>query len=429
MNSRRKFLRNTALSSLAVLPFNTENKLSSWDNSFESFQKQKNFLSEAEYWKAVRMQFPLKQGQAYFNNATLGPLPDYTMSRMIEDMRENAIHAAETDYVSEGPQLLTGYFKYESLRTKIGKLIHADFDEIAITQNATFGMNYVANGLDLKKGDELLNTDQEHGGGYAAWKLLAKRRGCIYKQAKMPVPANDPDEVVQSIFKEVTRHTRVIAIPHIVSVYGVVMPVKEICAEARKRGIFTVVDGAQALGQIEVDVRDIGCDAYYGSLHKWFLAPAGSGILYIKKERMPEIWTTIASYNWENEEDHGFRLMQTGTGNTAILAGIEASFNFYNTIIGPDKWLNRIKFLGDYLRSGLKSISKVTIYSSTHPDMSAGVTTYGVKGIAGSELQKTFWERERLQPRSEGGELIRHSVHIYNNEDEIDRTFKLLRSL
>ena len=90
MNSRRKFLRNTALSSLVVLPFNTENILSSGENPFESFQKQKNFLSEAEYWKAVRMQFPLKQGQTYFNNATLGPLPDYTMSRMIEDMRENA---------------------------------------------------------------------------------------------------------------------------------------------------------------------------------------------------------------------------------------------------------------------------------------------------------------------------------------------------
>ncbi len=429
MTSRRKFLRNTALSSLAVLPLNSVYSLSSGDNPLESFQKQKHLLSEAEYWKAVRMQFPLKQGQSYFNNATLGPMPDYTISRMMEDITENSIHAAETDYDGSGPQLLTGYFKYESLRTTIGNLIHADFDEIAITQNATHGMNYVANGLDLKEGDELLNTDQEHGGGFAAWKLLAKRRGCIYKQAKMPIPANDPDEIVRSIFKEVSSRTRVIAIPHIVSVYGVVLPVKEICAEARKRGIFTVLDGAQAPGHIKVDVRDIGCDAYYASLHKWLLAPAGSGILYIRKERMPEIWTTIGSYNWDNEEDHGFRLMQSGTGNTAILAGIEASFNFYNTIIGPDKWLNRIKYLGDYLRSGLKSINNVTIYSSTHPDMCAGVTTYGVNGISGLELQETLWEREKLRPRKQRGDSVRHSLHIYNNEDEIDRTLNVLRSL
>jgi len=104
MSSRRKFLRNTAISSLAVLPFNTAFKISSIDNSLESFQEQKNLLSETEYWKAVRMQFPLKQGQTYFNNGTLGPMPDYTISRMMEDMRENAIHAAETDYVSSGPQ-------------------------------------------------------------------------------------------------------------------------------------------------------------------------------------------------------------------------------------------------------------------------------------------------------------------------------------
>jgi len=412
-----------------MLPLNNVFAFPSSNNSLESFQKKKNLLSETDYWKAVRMQFSLKQGQTYFNNGTIGPVPDYTIIRMIDNIRENAIHAAETDYQGAGPQLLTGYFKYESLRTKVGNLINANFDEIALTQNATFGMNYVANGLDLKKGDELLNTNQEHAGGSSAWKLLTKRRGCIYKQAKMPVPANDPDEIVHNIFKEVTRQTKVIAIPHIVSVYGVVMPVKEICTEARKRGIFTVLDGAQAVGQVKVDVKDIGCDAYYGNLHKWFLAPAGSGILYIKKERMPEIWTTIAGYNWDNEEDHGYRLMQSGTGNTAILAGIEASLDFYNIIIGPDKWLNRIKFLGDYLRTGLKSINKVTIYSSTHPDMSAGMTTYGIEGMTGSELQKTLWERERLQPRSMRGELVRQCVNIYNNEDEIDRTFNVLHSL
>ncbi len=110
MSSRRTFLRNSAFSFLAVLPLGTALKISSSDNTLESFQKEKELLSEPEYWKAVRMQFPLKQGQAYFNNATLGPMPDYTISRMIDNLRENAIHAAETDYVSAGPQLLTGYF-------------------------------------------------------------------------------------------------------------------------------------------------------------------------------------------------------------------------------------------------------------------------------------------------------------------------------
>jgi selenocysteine lyase/cysteine desulfurase len=428
MSSRRKFLKSTAvLSGLAVLP---NYGAVAGDNSapLDTILKLSSTSSEKEYWQSIRLQFPLKEGQTYFNNGTMGPMPNYTLSRVIDNLRYNSIHGAETDYKGEGPQLLTGYFKYEDVRKKIGVLINASFDEIALTQNATFGMNYVANGLDLKKGDEIINTDKEHGGGYAAWRLLAKRHGCIYKMAPIEVPANDPQEIIDSIFNQVTKKTKVIAIPHILSVYGVVMPVKEICQRARDMGIFTIIDGAQAVGQVHVDVKDIGCDAYYSSLHKWLLSPGGNGILYVDKARMPEIWSTIASYNWDFQEDHGFRLMQNGTGNTAILAGLDASIDFYNAI-GEEKWLMRIKFLGDYLREGLKKLDNVTIVSSTHPEMSAGLTTYFVAGLTGPELQKKLWQEERLQPRSVGKELLRHSVHIYNNEDEIDRTFKVIRAL
>ena len=425
MTSRRKFLKKTAITGVGLLPLS----LSSAPKHPKSVLPPKDFVgADSEYWKLIRSQFSLKSGQTYFNNGTIGVVPDYTLNRMIDNMRFNAINGAETDYVDQGPELLTGYFKYEGLRKKIGTIVNASFDEVALVQNATFGMNYVANGLDLQKGDEIINTDQEHGGGYAAWRLLAKRKGCGYKMVTMPVPANNPQEIIDAIVAAITPKTKVIAIPHIVSVYGVVMPVKEICAEARKRGIFTVIDGAQTVGQIHVDVKEIGCDAYYSSLHKWLLAPAGSGILFIRKDNMPKIWSTIASYNWENEEDHGFRLMQNGTGNTALVTGFEAAIDFFNQV-GADRWISRIKFLGDRLRTGLGEIDKVTISSSIHPDMCAGMTTYGVEGMEGAELQKTLWEKERLQPRSVGKPGVRHSVHIYNNEDEIDRTLNVLRSI
>jgi len=422
MNSRRKFLKNTALSSLA-LPlagdfFNTRYALEDLDPT----------LGEKDFWRQVRMQFPLKEGQTYFNNGTMGAMPGYVLNQVIDDMHYSAVHGAETDYKGNGPQLLSGYFEYKDLRTKIGAIINADYKQIALTQNATFGMSYVGNGLDLKAGDEIINTDQEHGGGFGIWKLMAKRKGCIYKQAKMPVPANDPVQIIDSIFKEVTPKTKVIAIPHIISVYGVVMPVKKICAEARRRGIFTILDGAQAVGQVKVDVQDIGCDAYYSSLHKWLLAPAGNGILYIHKDSIAKIWGTIASYQWENEEDHGFRLMQNGTGNQSLIVGLNAAVDFYNTI-GPDKWLNRIKQLGDHLRAGLQSMPKVTISSSTHPDMCAGLTTYSIPELSGPELQKRMWDDAKLQPRSVGEKHLRHSVHIYNSIEEIDKGLEVIANV
>ena len=423
--NKRQFLKQGLLGSVS-LPF----LIPDFSKEYSLKDVIKRAAQDSEdYWKEVRMQFPLKEGQTYFNNGTMGPSSGYTLNKMMGHMHYYGIHGAEIDYKNgSGPALLSGYFPYEDIRKKVGQIINADFKTISLIQNATFGMNYVANGLELEKGDELLNTDQEHGGGFGAWRLLAKRNGCVYKMAKMPVPANDPEEIFDAIFKEVTKKTKVIAIPHLVSVYGTVMPVKEICAEARKRGIFTILDGAQTVGQIKVDVKDIGCDAYYSSLHKWLLAPAGSGILYINEDRIADIWTTVASYNWDNQDDHGFRIMQTGTGNPALMVGLEAALDFYNTI-GPDRWSGRVKELGDYLRKGLSEIDKVTIHSSTHPEMCAGITTYAVEGLTGPELQKTMWEREKLQPRSVGSALLRHSVHIYNSKAEIDKAIEVIKSV
>ncbi|NND50984.1 MAG: aminotransferase class V-fold PLP-dependent enzyme [Flavobacteriaceae bacterium] len=424
MNKRRAFLRTASLAALSA-PFLSFDTQKTWSlNPLQQLYKDPD-----DYWKMIRKQFPLKEGQTYFNNGTMGPTPGYVLETMMHHMMHYNKEAATIDYKDgSGPELLSGYFPYEELRSKLATLINCDFKEISLTQNATFGMNFVGMGLDLKAGDELLNTNQEHGGGFGAWQLLAKRKDCIYKQAIMPEPANDPQEIYDTIFKEVTARTRVIAIPHIVSVYGTVMPVKAICTEARRRGIFTVLDGAQCVGQIDVDVKDIGCDAYYSSLHKWLLSPPGSGLLYINKDKVGSIWSTLASYNWDNQEDHGFRLMQYGTGNPALIAGYDASVDFFNTI-GKERWLGRINELGTYLRAGLKDMSHVTIASSTNENMAAGITTYSVNGLTGPELQKTLWDKERLQPRSVGKELLRHSVHIYNSKEEIDKALKVIRGL
>jgi len=359
----------------------------------------------------------------------MGPTSGYVLDKMINHMMYYNTEAATIDYKNgSGPELLSGYFPYVELREKLGSIINCDYKEVSITQNATIGMNLVGNGLDLKAEDEIINTNQEHGGGFGVWQLMAKRKGCIYKQATMPEPANDPQDIVNAIFKEVTPKTKVIAVPHIILGYGTVMPVKAICSEARKRGIYTVLDGAQCVGHVKVDVKDIGCDAYYSSLHKWLLAPPGSGLIYINKEVIGNIWSTLASYNWDNQEDHGFRLMQNGTGSPYIITGYEAAVDFYNTI-GEERWLSRIHELGRYLRDGLKAMSHVTIHSSTNESMAAGITTYSVKGISGPELQQTMWDRERLQPRSVGTELLRHSVHIYNSKEEIDKALMVINDL
>ena len=425
--SRRNFIKKSALgiSAIPSLGFiSKNNKKERLDDLKFKFLN----LSEQDYWSEVRNLFPTDNNDTYFNNGTLGVQSKHVLNSVISDMRNNAVNGAKTDYKGEGPNLLAGYDPYKSIRQKLGKILNCDYKELSLIQNATFGMNFVANGLDLNKGDEVINTNQEHGGGFAAWRQMAKRKGVIYKQAIMPVPANKKQDILDALFKEVTKKTKVIAIPHIISVYGTIMPIKEICQYAREKGIFTVIDGAQSVGQVDVNLKELKCDAYYSSLHKWLLSPPGSGILYLDESISQNIWPTLSSYNWDNKEDKGFSLQQSGTGNPSLRVGLDASIDFFN-MIGRDRWFGRIKDLGRYLRNGLKTMNNVEIVSSHNEELCAGLTTYKVKNISGPDLQKLLWDKEKLQPRSVGKELLRHSVHIYNNESEIDRTFSVIKSV
>ena len=216
---------------------------------------------------------------------------------------------------------------------------------------------------------------------------------------------------------------------HMISGSGAILPVKELCAEAKKRGIFTLLDGAQTIGHIAIDVRDLDCDAYAGCFHKWMGAPAGTGFLYVKQDRMKDVWTTIASGRWDNHDDEGFRFTQRGTGNFPVLKGLDASLDFHNEI-GPDKVYARIKFLGLRLREGLRKINKVKIYSPEEEAMCAGITVYNVQGMTGAQLQEEFWKRGRMRPRSSGPEFgVRHCTHIFNSEEEIDRALTIVKEL
>lgn len=210
-------------------------------------------------------------------------MPRRVFNRVVDHLRLCAEKIAEWDYY--GADWIAGYQPWNEIREKVARLINSEVTEVALTENATAGMNYIANGLDLQPGDEVLGTDQEHPGGECGWKLKAKRSGTVYRQLPLGKPILSSEEVIETFIRAIGPKTRVIAIPHIITGSGAVLPVKEICSEAARRGVLTVIDGAQTPGQIKIDVKELGCDAYYGSLHKWLCAPAGNGFLYLKKKK------------------------------------------------------------------------------------------------------------------------------------------------
>jgi selenocysteine lyase/cysteine desulfurase len=343
------------------------------------------------------------------------------------DMEKTIAHY---DYRPEHPEYIAGYRPQEELRKKAGAILNATAQEIALLQNATMGINFIANGLNLQPGDEVLLAGYEHPAVTGAWDLRAKRQGIVIKKLDLPVPTPDPQTVVKIFADAFSPRVRVMAVPHITSRHGIVMPVRELCGLAQAKGAFTLIDGAQAAGQMRIDVKQIGCDAYACSPHKWLLAPPGNGLLYVREERQRDLWATLASGHWNDYEPGTglFRLMQFGTANAALLAGLDAALDFYQRV-GPEKIERRTIGLAENLRLGLKEIKGVEISSPLHPALAGAIVTYGVRGLTAMQLQDELWHRKKYRVRAQLGPLVRQSVHYYNSPEEIEGTLEVVRFL
>jgi selenocysteine lyase/cysteine desulfurase len=421
MTSRRNAIKSIGLSALAIpsLAAGTYREIPAMPKA-----------DDPEYWKKIRGQFMLSHESVFFNPGTVGAMPRVVVDKMTEHLRYIAEHVADWAYKDDNKEeFISGYNNLLSIRSKVARLINCDVTEVAMTDNVTNSMSYIANGLTLQPGDEILTTDQEHPGGQSGFLVKEKRYGVVFKKVAVPKPARNAQEVYDALVKGLTPKTKVLMVSHMITGSGAILPVKELCAEARKRGIFTVLDGAQTVGQIAVDVHDIGCDAYAGCFHKWIGAPGGTGFMYVRSDRMKDIWTTVASTRWDNHEDEGFRFTQRGTGNFPVLKGLDAALDFHAEI-GAGRVYDRIKFLGSRLRAGLRKVDKVKIFSPEDESMCAGITVYNIQGMTGAQLQDEFWARARMRPRSSGPEFgVRHCTHIFNSEEEVDKALGILKEL
>ena len=385
--------------------------------------------NDPEFWDQIRDQFYIPRGEAFFNTGTIGSVPRPVLERVIEDMRTLEATVARWDYSEDTPNWISGYSPELPLRDKLGKLVNVEGKDIALTQNATFGSSFAANGLSLKPGDEVILTDREHPGAICAWQELAKKDRIVLKQVLIPTPANDPDQLVELFAGTVTSRTRVLAFPHIISSSAVVLPARRLTELAHQHGCLAIVDGAQALGQIPVDLQDMGCDAYFASPHKWLLAPPGNGMFYIRRDQREKFRTTLCSFAWDDQTDGMYRFMQYGTGNRSLLTGLDAALDFHFRI-GPARIYKRMRFLADRLRTGLQQIPRARVGSPIHPELAAATVCHKVEGLPAAKLESELWTKKWIRVRSQGDQVgVRQSCQIYNSEAEIDATLEVVRSL
>ena len=292
-------------------------------------------------------------------------------------------------------------------------------DEIALLRNATEANSYIANGIEMKPGDEVLMTDQEHPGGEQPWQLKAKRYGIIVKKVALPKPVTDTPQVLNLFNDAITPRTRIIFFSHITTVTGVVLPAKELCALARSKHILSAVDGAHVTGMMQLDLHDLGCDMYSSSPHKWLQAPKGSGYLYVRNEVIDYLWNTIATEGWDEKQLRAERFQRIGSSNVPSLCGLRAAIQLANEI-GMARIEQRHRELGDHM---LAEMTKRGAESWTSPDpkLRCAITTVNVPPIKRMQLEDWLWKTKKIRIRGGEPSKLRLSTPYYLRKKDIDR--------
>lgn len=309
----------------------------------------------------------------------------------------------------------------ETVRQRVAREWGVDTGEIAFVRNASEGLQTCQFGLDLKRGDEVLTTTQDYPRMITTFRQRERREGIVLKQVQIPIPAEDPEEVVRRFEEAITPKTRMILICHVINLTGQIFPVRALGELGRSRGIPVIVDGAHSLAHFDFQLRDLGVDYFATSLHKWLFAPHGTGLLYVKKEKIPELWPLMAAP--ERMDDDIRKYEEIGTHPAAPYLAIGEALTFHQGI-GSKRKEARLRYMRDYWAKALLEQDGFKLHTSLKPEFSCGIGNIQREGVDTGALGNWLWNRYRIitaaikHPEFEG---LRITPSVYTSMEELDR--------
>ncbi len=369
------------------------------------------------YWKRIRdEQFYLPGWRSFLNNGSLGVAPRAVLGTVGEYMERSA--ALQLEY----PYPRWGYETLDEYREELARFVGCKKDELALMHNATEANSTVASGLDLKPGDEVLITDQEHPSGRAGWLQKQARFGVTVREVKIPLPPKNPEQLADLMIGSIGPKTRVISFSGMTSPTGLIFPIRQICDAAREKGVISMIDGAHMHGQMAIKISDLGCDFFSGSPHKWLFAPAGSGFLYIREEMLERLWPLCVTGQWDDKNLKAGRFMRMGTNNRAIFEGMIAGLHFAQEI-GHDRIYTRIHQLARRTFERARALPYIDLLTPDDDRMFAALVAIRFKKDA-----KPVWEEcAKRKIFVSAGERVRLSSHIHTRPADIDQLFDIIQ--
>ena len=370
--------------------------------------------SDESYWSEIQRAFDSDRTMINLNNGGISPTPSHVLEQMIRDLRFVNELPVEHNWRVLEPRM-------ESTRRELAKEFGCDPEEMAITRNASEGLEIMILGIDLQRGDEVIVTNQNYGRMITTWQQRERREGIVLKQVSFPVPLLDPQVLLRNIEAAITPRTKVIELTHITNLTGQILPIRDVVRMARPRGIEVFVDGAHAFAHFPFKRDELDCDYYATSLHKWMHAPIGSGFLYVRKERIPKLWPMMGSD--VSRVANVRKYEEIGTHPQANFNAVSVAITFHRGI-GAERKIARLRYLRDRWAKALQADSpRVRVLTELGPDKAGAICMFGVDGLDPVKLGSWMLANHRIvntpivHPEFNG---IRITPSIYTSIDEID---------
>ena len=371
------------------------------------------------FWTRVQQAFTIDRTHINLNNGGVSPSP-----AIVQEAMKRHLDFANTTPPPISLWRIQEPYK-EAVRQRMARHWGVDTEEIAITRNSSESLQICQQGFDLKRGDEVLTTTMDYPRMVTTFKQRMRREGLIYNQFKIPIPAEDDETIVKLYEKNITPRTRLILMSHIINITGQIMPVKKVVAMARSKGIPVIVDGAHALAQFVFKISDLDCDYYGVSLHKWLTAPHGTGLLYVRRDKIKGLWPLMASE--EKQDDDIRKFEEIGTHPMANFLAIAEALTFHQSIGDANKEA-RLRYLRDYWANRLLKFSggrgRVRLHTSLKRDYSCCIATVQVDGIDSKDLARWLEDEHGILTvyiKHDEFKGLRITPNVYTTLEELDR--------
>lgn len=355
--------------------------------------------------KNLRDQFLIHPDTAYLNTGTLGSSPLSVIETVEKTVRLLEADPAGENWGGIGRRM-------DDTRIKIAGLINSPVEDIVLTRNTTEGLSLVTSSMDLKSGDEIITTTMEHGGAEVGLEYLCKRTGAVLRKIELPLLPSSAEEVAHSVTSQLGNKTKVLLLSHVNTITGMVMPFHLISDHCKSRGIFLVADGAQSVGQIEVDVRKMGVDAFAASGHKWLLGPKETGFLYLRRDSHNGVLPVFLS------DGFGSYTRASGTRNAATIIGLGAAID-WNKEAGPHVWQTAGLKLRPMLSSELKKIRNCVQISPSADALTSNILSFRIEGLNNNDIAGALRDKNVLVKVLPQINAIRISFAPYNSEKDL----------